>query len=114
MGARRYWPLLAALGWVSAATADDIEAGQEAATRREAGQEVATRWCARCHVVGTANPYGGIGSSPSFFLMQERLDDYRQRIWTFQERRPHKAQTFDVERADIEHLIAYIGSLERP
>lgn len=104
MGARRYWPLLVALGWVSAATADDIEAGQE----------VATRWCARCHVVGAANPYGGIGSSPSFFIMQERLDDYRQRIWTFQERRPHKAQTFDVERADIEHLLAYIGTLERP
>lgn len=79
------------------------------------GQEVAEEWCARCHVVGTARPYGGIDSTPTFFLMSEKLDSYRPRVLTFKDRRPHKALDFDqVSRTDLDHLIAYIGSLERP
>lgn len=40
----------------------------------EEGREVAETWCARCHVVGTARPYGGIDSAPTFFLMSEKLE----------------------------------------
>lgn len=90
--------------WPTALVAQDVDAGRQ----------VAERWCARCHVIGLAKPYGGIDSSPTFFLMSEKLDDYRDRIRTFQERRPHKALEFDVQRADIEDLLAYIGVLERP
>lgn|SRR5690606_3145351 len=81
----------------------------------EQGRKVAEQWCARCHVVGTAKPYGGIDSTPTFFLMSEKLDRYRPRVQTFKQRRPHKALDFDeVSRDDLEDLLAYIGSLERP
>lgn len=81
----------------------------------EKGRQVAERWCARCHVVGHAKRYAGIDSSPSFFLMHDKLDDYRERLATFQDRRPHIAQALDdVTPADIEHLIAYIAGLTRP
>ena len=80
----------------------------------EKGREVAERWCARCHVVGHDRRYAGIDSSPSFFLMHDKLDDYRERLATFQDRRPHIAQALDdVAPADIEHLIAYIAGLTR-
>ena len=47
--------------------------------------------------------------------MHDKLDDYRERITTFQDRRPHIAQALDdVAPADIEHLIAYIARLTRP
>jgi hypothetical protein len=65
--------------------------------------------------VGTAKPHGGIDSTPTFFLMSEKLDDYRPRLLTLEERRPHKALDLDeVSCADLEDLVAYIGSLERP
>ena len=80
----------------------------------EKGRQVAERWCARCHVVGHARRYAGIDSSPSFFLMHDKLEDYRERLATFQDRRPHIAQALDdVAPADIEHLIAYIAGLTR-
>jgi hypothetical protein len=28
---------------------------------------------ARCHVIGTAKPHGGIDSTPTFLLMNEKL-----------------------------------------
>jgi mono/diheme cytochrome c family protein len=81
----------------------------------EDGRQVAEAWCARCHVVGTAKLYGGTDSTPTFFLMSEKLENYRPRVLTFKERRPHKALDFDeVSRDDLDDLIAYIGSLERP
>jgi len=81
----------------------------------EHGQRVAEKWCARCHVVGVAKPFGGIDSTPSFFLMSDQLDRYRQRVGTFKDRRPHKALDFDqISKDDIDHLLAYIASLERP
>ena len=47
--------------------------------------------------------------------MHDKLDDYRQRIWTFKQRRPHKAREFDeVSKDDLEDLLVYIGALERP
>ena len=39
-------------------------------------------------MVGDFNPYGGIGSTPSFQLLAKR-DDYLERFRTFFERRPH-------------------------
>ena len=84
-----------------------------AAGDAEEGREVAQTWCARCHVVGAARPYGGIDSTPAFFLMSEKLDDYRQRVLTLKARRPHKALDLDEVSSD-EDLIAYIGSLEQP
>ena len=90
-------------------------AAAQGAGDAEEGRRVAEKWCARCHVVGTAKPYGGIDSTPTFFLMSEKLENYRQRVQTFKQRRPHKALDFDeVSRDDLENLLAYIGTLERP
>jgi len=54
----------------------------------EAGRGLAEKHCARCHVVGDFNPYGGIGSTPSFQLLAKR-DDWLERFETFFARRPH-------------------------
>ena len=54
----------------------------------ESGRRLAREHCARCHVVGDFNPYGGIGSTPSFQLLAKR-DDWRDRFETFYARRPH-------------------------
>jgi mono/diheme cytochrome c family protein len=79
------------------------------------GREVAERWCSRCHVVSAAKPYGGIDSTPSFLLMSEHPDDYRPRVLTLKARPPHKALDLDeLSNDDLEDLIAYIDSLERP
>jgi len=54
----------------------------------ESGRRLAREHCARCHVVGDFNPYGGVGSTPSFQLLAKR-DDWRERFETFYARRPH-------------------------
>ena len=87
----------------------------KAAGDADKGREVAKEWCARCHVVGTAKPYGGIDSTPTFFLMSEKLERYRPRVLTLKARRPHKSLDLDdVSNDDLEHLVAYIATLERP
>jgi mono/diheme cytochrome c family protein len=79
----------------------------------ETGREVAEAVCARCHM-GTAKPYGGIDSTPTFFFMSEQLDEYRQRVLTLKARRPHKALDLDpISNGDPENLAAWIGTLER-
>ena len=80
------------------------------------GREIADRLCKGCHVVGVDNRHGGIDSTPSFFLMSDKLDNYRQRLWSLRSRPPHTAyeRLNDVTSDDIEHLLAYIGDLERP
>lgn len=80
------------------------------------GQELAARFCKGCHVIGTENRLGGIDSTPSFYLMSDKIDNYRQRLWSLKRRPPHTAyeRLKDVSADDIEHLLAYIGDLERP
>ena len=79
-----------------------------------AGQEKAIKWCARCHVVGAQNPYGGINSTPSFYIMSEKPESYRERVLSVQERRPHIAQTLELKNEDLDDILAYILTLERP
>lgn len=92
-----------------------LAAGAAQAGDAQEGRRVAEKWCARCHVVGTAKPYSGIDSTPTFFLISEQLDQDRQRVQTFKERRPHNALDFDeLSRDDLENLLTYIDGLERP
>ena len=93
-----------------------------------AGRKLAVRHCARCHVVGDHNPYGGIGSTPSFQWLVKRAD-YLERFETFFERRPHPVyvRVPDIERLtdlpsfvaeftvtpdNIEDLIAFVETLK--
>lgn len=82
------------------------EAGDQAK-----GEALAVKFCARCHVIGESNPFGGIGSSPSFPLMAKYADMFRPRIRTFKERRPHAQFQWDVNDRDIKDLLTYIMSL---
>ncbi len=82
----------------------------------EKGRELAEQLCKGCHVVGAGNRHGGIDSTPSFFLMSDKINNYRQRLWSLRARPPHTAyeRLDDVSPDDIEHLLAYIDKLERP
>lgn len=91
-----------------------LSASARAAGDADEGREIAERTCKGCHVIGEANLLGGIGSTPSFFLMQEKLDQYRWRILSVNSRRPHIAREFELTRAELEHLVAYISTLQRP
>ena len=77
----------------------------------EKGHALAIKFCARCHVIDNKNPFGGIGSTPSFPLMAKYADLYRPRIRTFEGRRPHAQFQWDVNEQDIAALEAYIMSL---
>ncbi len=80
---RQAIPILLA-AFVLAATAGAAGAGGDP----KLGRKLAIEHCARCHVVGDYNKYGGIGSTPSFSLLVG-LRDWRERFQTFFERRPH-------------------------
>ncbi len=95
--------VLAVLGSLTATAA---HAGE-----RAKGKALAVKLCARCHVIDHENPFGGIGSSPSFPLMAKLADMFRPRIRTFQVRRPHAQFQWDVNERDIEDLETYIMSL---
>jgi mono/diheme cytochrome c family protein len=92
------------------------------------GREVSIKNCARCHVVGDANPTGGISSTPSFQLLARR-DDWRERFESFFERRPHPVfvrvpgvpawtklpsviEPFTITLKDIEDIVAFVETLE--
>jgi hypothetical protein len=78
------------------------------------GRAVAERVCKRCHVIGPENLHGSIGSTPSFFIMSDKLDDYRGRLLSVTERPPHNGQDIELTLADRVNLTAYIATLERP
>ena len=91
------------------------------------GRRISLQHCTRCHVVGDANPQGGINSTPSFQLLARR-DDWRERFETFYARRPHpvfvrvpdvppwtdlppNVEPFTVTLQDIENLVSFIEAL---
>lgn len=98
-----------------------------AAGNAEKGRELAVTHCSRCHVVGDFNPYGGIGSTPSFQLLAKR-DDWFERFQTFYQRRPHPVfvrvpnvpkpteipshvAEFDVTIENVDDLLAFVETL---
>jgi mono/diheme cytochrome c family protein len=93
------------------------------------GREFSIKHCTRCHVVGDANPNGGIGSTPSFQLLARR-DDWRERFETFFERRPHPVfvrvpgvppwtklpsivEPFTITLGEIDAIVSFIETLEQ-
>lgn len=91
------------------------------------GREIAKAHCSRCHVIPDHNPYGGIGSTPSFRLLARR-DDYLERMQSFYARPPHPVfvrvpgvppptkdpafvATFEVLPEQIDDLIAFIEAI---
>ncbi len=95
----------------------------------EAGRKMSHEHCARCHVIGDFNPFGGIGSTPSFQLLAKR-NDWLERFQTFYERRPHPVfvrvpdvarwtklpshvKEFRVTAENIQDIIAFAQTLRR-
>ena len=56
------------------------------------GQKAAIVNCGRCHVVPGGNPFGSIGSTPSFAVMRN-YPDWRARFEAFYTEPPHVAVT---------------------
>ena len=80
----------------------------------ERGRRLAIENCAQCHVIGAYNPHGGVNNSPSFYIFSERPEVYRERLRTFDQRRPHLSRDMQVTAADIGDIMAYVETLERP
>ncbi len=105
---RRYIPALAALiGLLSSQTA-------WAEGDRIRGRTLAIDNCSQCHVIGDYNPYGGVNNSPSFYVFAERPEVYRERLRTFDQRRPHLSRDMQVSANEIQDIMAYVATLERP
>ena len=116
-----------ALIWASAAMLLAVPTSAHGDGNAARGKTVAEQHCARCHVVGDFNPYGGIGSTPSFQLLAKR-DDWLERFSTFFERRPHPVFVrvpnverwtnlpsyvveFDITLESIDDIIAFVKTL---
>ena len=93
------------------------------------GLKVAKQKCARCHAVDEATRWGGIGSTPSFFVLRS-FEDWQYRFSAFYVLKPHAAFTqvknvtppFPLDRPspitpiemtldELEAVIAYAGEL---
>ena len=96
------------------------------------GREVVRQHCTRCHVVPNMNPYGGIGSTPSFAALKW-LSDWEHRFEVFYTLPPHPAlvsiQGVSEERSaslpvfvaeielqidDVEAILYFVRTLETP
>ncbi len=111
-------------GFMVAASAGPAAAAGDA----EKGQQLSEQHCARCHVVGDFNKYGGIDSTPSFQALARR-DDWQERFGSFYERRPHPAfvrvegveawtnqpafvQEIEFTSADVDDILAFVEALK--
>ncbi len=93
------------------------------------GGAIAEKYCSRCHVVGTHNPMGGIGSTASFQMIA-KMSDYLERFKTFYARRPHPAfvhvpgvprwsklpgyaTEFTITLKQVDDIVAFVKTLEK-
>ncbi len=81
---------------------------------RARGRQLAIDKCSQCHVIGDYNRYGGVNNSPSFYIFAERLEIYRDRLRTFDQRRPHLSREMKVPPKDLQDIIAYVETVKRP
>ncbi len=77
-----------------------------------AGRKIAIERCARCHVIGDYNPYGGINSTPSFWIFARKPEVYTERLRTFDQRRPHLGIKLTLKPEQIEDILTFVGGLE--
>jgi mono/diheme cytochrome c family protein len=75
-----------------------------------AGERLARQWCANCHVIDASGPATTLlQGPPSFRIIAGHLDPAEIRAFLTH---PHGAMPdLALSRAEIDDLIAYIGSL---
>ncbi len=96
------------IGWLA------VTCGAHAEVAADTGKSLAIKWCSKCHVIGDYNRSGGIGSTPSFWIMACKPESYVPRLLTFRQRRPHRSMKIDVTDRDVDHIIAYVKQLKQP
>ena len=98
----------------------------------EKGREIVRQHCTRCHVVPNMNPYGGIGSTPSFAALKW-LSDWEHRFEVFYTLPPHPALVsiegvseerstslpvfvaeIELQIDDVEAILSFVRTLETP
>ena len=98
----------------------------------EKGREIVRQNCTRCHLVPNMNPYGGIGSTPSFSALKW-LSDWEHRFEVFYTLLPHpalvKIQGLSEERSaslpvfvaeielqidDVDAILSFVRTVETP
>ena len=98
----------------------------------EKGREVVRQHCTRCHVVPNMNPYGGIGSTPSFAALKW-LSDWEHRFEVFYTLPPHPALVsirgvseersaslpvfvaeIELQIDDVDAILSFVRTLETP
>ncbi len=97
---------------------------------KAAGSKLALLHCGRCHVVDARNPFGGIGSTPSFPALRGRVgwSDLFLAFWAenphpsftqvlgvtepFDDQRPSHIAPIELTLEDIEAITAYVGTLK--
>ena len=117
--------LFAVSGKISNAVASNIVA-------IDRGRDIVRQHCTRCHVVPDMNPYGGIGSTPSFSAMKW-LEDWARRFEIFYILPPHPSlvrikgvseernaslpafnKEIILELEDIEDILEFVKTLKTP
>lgn len=107
-------------------------ANADAVASLERGREIVRQHCTRCHVVAEMNPYGGIGSTPSFSGMKW-LDDWATRFEIFYTLPPHpslvRIEGISEERIaslpafskeitltleDVDDILVFVKTLKMP
>ena len=102
------WPASIALGlliplWIAAPAA---AAGGDI----ERGGHLARQWCASCHL-GAPNPAGAVPQGPPSFAAIARGGMTREQLRVFLTHPHGQMPDLALTRAEIDDLIAYIGSL---
>ena len=117
--------LFAVSGKISNAVASNIVA-------IDRGRDIVRQHCTRCHVVPDMNPYGGIGSTPSFSAMKW-LEDWARRFEIFYILPPHPSlvrimgvseernaslpafnKEIILKLEDIEDILEFVKTLKTP
>lgn len=94
------------------------------------GQKLTKQHCGRCHVVPGGNPFGSIGSTPSFRVLRN-YPDWQARFAAFYAEPPHAAITeiegvtephdparpppvtpMRLTEAEMEAILAYVATIE--
>ncbi len=119
-------PPVYAVGVVEAAVEDVRELDGDVAV----GSKLALLHCGRCHVVDARNPYGGIGSTPSFPALRGRVGwaDLFLAFWAenphpsftqvdgvtepFDDAHPSHITPMELTLEDIDAITAFVGTLE--
>ncbi len=65
---------MARIGGCGGRQSDRVRGARTRRRRPGGGRKMPLEHCARGHVIGDFNPFGGIGSTPSFQLLAKRSD----------------------------------------